>query len=1499
MKTKHILGLDIGTNSIGWAVLNAVENEGITFLTGIHSSGVRCIPMDEKVLGNFEKGNSVSQTAERTKYRSIRRLYERSHLRRMRLHRVLSILKFLPAHYEQQLDRYGRFVNFSEPKLAWTRNEHGTPQFLFQDSFNEMLADFRLHQPELVANNKKVPYDWTIYYLRKKALTQKITKEELAWLLLSFNQKRGYYQLREETESEQKSAKKEEYFDSQVVTDIIDSGEVYKGLKIFIVVLANGTRGKVFMKEKPDWIGFKKDVIATVELDKNGKERKDENGVTCCRFKVPTEKEWEEKWALIKAKTQNDLDNSGKTVGAYIYDTLLQLPKQKIRGKLVRTIERKYYKNELCQILKKQGEFHPELKSQTLYNACIEELYPNNESHRNLIAKRDMCYLLVEDILFYQRPLKSKKSLIANCPYENYSYQDENGEIVSVPVKCIPKSHPLFQEFRLWHFLRSLRIYKKEAIVDGRLKSDVDVTEDFLKNDNDYVALFDWLNNKKKIKQETLLKYKPWRLIKKEWTEYRWNYVEDKEYPCNETRSQILERLEKTGISTDFLTNKIEEDLWHILYSISDKNELKSALRKFAVKNNLQQDSFVEAFKDMPPFKKDYGAYSARALKKLLPLMRMGKYWNADAIDIGTRERIEKILSGEHDENITMQVREKARNLQDISSFRGLPAWLACYIVYGRHSEASEVCTWKTPSEIDDFLAHFKQNSLRNPIVEQVVLETLRVVRDIWKQVGNIDEIHVELARSMKRTNEERAKTMKQIQENENANLKIRALLTEFSIHSELNIENVRPYSPSHQRRMRIYENYVWDNVSEDDPNVEAMLEIRRKLGVNSKGPSSSEIQRYKCWLEQKYCSPYTGRVIPLNKLFTDAYQVDHIIPKERYYDDSFSNKVICEAEVNQLKGSQLGYEFICNNPNRIVQLGDKKTVNIFSVAKYEEFVKDHYSGNRKKMKKLLMNEIPDDFVARQLNDTRYISKLIKSLLSNIVREADEQEDVSKNVIVSTGAVTDRLKNDWGLDDVWNKIIINRFKRMNLLTGTMCYTVYNTNNRLIPNVPIDQLKGFSKKRIDHRHHAMDAIVIACTSRNIINYLNNESARSGSQISRYDLRHLLCEKDKKGNYRFKKPWNTFTQDAYHMLLNIVVSFKQKLRVIKKSSNKHQSENCDNVNRNWTVCKQLHTETYFGKINLRKTKSVSLNEAIKNPVLIVDKDLKKIILRLLAQGLNIKQIKKYFDENKEIWQDVDLKKINVYYFSQDSFASRVPIDMSFDKDTIENKLSDTGIIKILSRHLELCGGDPNCAFSPDGIEQLNNNIVDLNNGKFHQPIYKVRKYEEATGKFPVGKRGNKGSKYVEAAKGTNLFFAVYETSQEDKQTGLMVVKRSFMTIPLNVAVNRLKQGLSPAPENKNGDRPKFVLSPYDLVYVPTKQELESGNIAMPLDINRIYKMVSCTGNEGYFIPFYVAQPIKDTVELGSNNKAQRAWTGEMIKEVCLPLSVDRLGNISLLL
>ena len=75
-------------------------------------------------------------------------------------------------------------------------------------------------------------------------------------------------------------------------------------------------------------------------------------------------------------------------------------------------------------------------------------------------------------------------------------------------------------------------------------------------------------------------------------------------------------------------------------------------------------------------------------------------------------------------------------------------------------------------------------------------------------------------------------------------------------------------------------------------------------------------------------------------------------------------------------------------------------------------------------MKKLLMEDIPDTFIERQLNDSRYISTIVKCLLSNIVREKDgqgdlEQEAISKNVIVCTGGITDRLKKDWGLNDVF------------------------------------------------------------------------------------------------------------------------------------------------------------------------------------------------------------------------------------------------------------------------------------------------------------------------------------------------------------------------------------------------------------------------------------------------------------------------------------------------
>ena len=1521
---KRILGLDLGTNSIGWAVAlsNEIEKDGKITLQPykMEAANSRIIPMDATILGDFDNGNSVSQTANRTGFRGTRRLRERTLLRRERTHRVLDLMSFLPEHYSSKLDRYGKFIDDSEPKLPWRINEFGKYEFLFTDSFNEMLNEFQKLYPDI-----KIPYDWTIYYLRKKALSRPISKYELAWILLNFNQKRGYYQLRGEDDNEDKT-KDVKFYALKVVK--VEATDEKKGNDVWYNVhLENGMIYRRSSNVPLDWEGKIKEFIVTTDLNEDGTPKTDKDGNIKRSFRSPKEDDWN----LLKVKTENDILNSDKTVGCYIYDSLLQNPQQKIIGKLVRTIERKFYKEELRLILEKQKEFLPELTDRDLYKRCVEELYPNNEAHRNNIAKPDFANLFINDILFYQRPLKSKKSLISDCPYESHFDKDGN----EYPIKCIAKSNPLFQEFRLWQFVQNLKIYQRERTISdgqldlfgnvssGKLQTDVDVTDELLKTEDDYVALFDWLNDRVTIKQDILLNsYFKFKKEKgKDYYPYRWNYVEDKEYPCNQTRAEILKGLEKCGVCADFLTKEQEMSLWHILYSVEDKIEIDKALKKYVDKNNLPQ-SFVEVFAKIKPFKKEYGSYSEKAIKKLLPLIRIGKYWNEEAIDKKTKERIEKIITGEYDEKIKDRVREKTINLTDIGQFKGLPLWLACYVVYDRHSEAKEITKWESPDDIDTYLKNFKQHSLRNPIVEQIVTETLRTVRDIWRKYGQIDEIHVELGREMKNPADKRKRMTAQILENENTNLRIKSILAEL-INPEYEVENVRPYSPMQQEILKIYEEYAIDNLDKNDKDFDFVS----KMSKNSQ-PSKSDIIRYKAWLEQKYRSPYTGKTIPLGKLFTSAYQIEHVIPQSRYFDDSFSNKVICEAEVNQLKDRQLGYEFIKNHHGERVQLTGGEVVEIFSVEAYEDFVKRHYNGIKKT--KLLMEDIPDKFIERQMNDSRYISKFIKGLLSNIVREKDEngdyeQEAVSKNLISCNGTITDRLKKDWGIDNVWNRIVLPRFERLNDITGKDCFTAYNTEGHLIPNMPLELQKGFNIKRIDHRHHAMDAIVIACTTRDHVNLLNNEAAHSKHNANRYQLsrklrrveRVIVNGKEQDVFKEFYKPWDSFAKDTYSVINNMIVSFKQNLRVINKTVNKY--EHFDESGKKaivkqakgdcWAIRKSLHKDTVFGEVNLRKVKETKLSSVLDNPIVIVDKELKNKIFELKKLEKNNKEILKYFDENKDVWTEIKSGKVQVYYFTKETkdrfFATRKSLDTSFNKKKIENEITDTGIQKILLAHLAAKGDNPELAFSPDGIDEMNRNIVVLNNGKSHQPILKVRVYEKAD-KFAIGTDGNKSKKFVEAAKGTNLFFAVYTIEKLDKKTGDVEKIRTYATVPLNIVIDCQKQyqkewkvALDKVLKEKEfvdeNAELQFIISPNDLVYVPTSEELRNGIDVALIDKGRIYKFVSCTGNEAHFIPEMVSTPLIPTIELGSNNKAQRAWSSEMIKEICIPIKVDRLGEI----
>ena len=1474
---KNILGLDLGTNSIGWAIVSVDDNGNVVSNMEL---GSRIIPMSQDILGKFDSGVTESQTALRTGYRGIRRLRERCLLRRERLLRVLHVLNFLPEHFDQAIgwnkadnSTYGKFLNDCEPKIAWERDAEGKMRFIFMDAFNEMLDDFKRTQPSLVESGKKIPLDWTIYYLRNKALSRPVSKQELAWVLLNFNQKRGYYQLRGE-EEEEDSSKREEYYELRVVN--VEATDERRGSDIWYNIhLENGW---VYRRSSrvplDDWKGKRKEFVVTTEYEPDGSIKLDKDGKERRSFRSPKP----EDWSLQKKKAESQIERSGMTVGSYIYNNLLAAPNEKVRGKLVRTIERVFYKQELAEILKKQSEYIPELSDAAMLEKCILELYAQNTPHQDSLRKKDLSYLLINDLLFYQRPLKSKKSLISDCPYEQYEYVDkQTGEVKIQHIKCVAKSNPYFQEFRLWQFVQNLRLFKRGM-------DEAEVTSEYLQTEDDYVRLFLFLNDRKEISQEALLKdFFGIKKPKGKDSTYpvRWNYVEDKSYPCNDTRYTILSALKKAGLTSELLQDKaLEYRLWHLLYSVEDRNELIQALKSFANQMNLPE-TFVDAFKKIVPFKKEYGAYSEKAVKKLLSVMRMGSLWSA----FNLPENIQNVINGTIDEKVKERMSHQGISLTSIENFKGLPEWLACYVVYGRHSEASETEKWETPQDLANYIRNFKQHSLRNPIVEQCVLETLRTVHDLWLKHGHIDEIHVELGRSMKSTADQRKRMTDSNIRNENTNLRIKALLMELK--NDANIDGVRPYSPMQQDILRIYEEGALQTLRKEDQDFAEITRISQMAS-----PSSSELIRYKLWLEQKYISPYTGRAISLSKLFTSAYQIEHIIPQGRFFDDSFSNKVICEAEVNQRKSNMLGYEFVQKCGGEIISCTSLGDVRVLTADEYKKFVADHYSGNAVKAKKLMMEDIPEEFIQRQMNDSRYISKLIKGLLSNIVREEGEVDAISKNVIPCTGGITDRLKKDWGLNDVWNSIVAPRFQRMNRLTESEQFGHWeNKDGKRVfqTTMPLELQKGFSKKRIDHRHHAMDALVIALASRNIVSYLNNESARDTQR--REDLRQLLCDK----NRIIRKPWPTFTQDAYAALQNIVVSFKNYVRVINKASNyyEHYDENGKkrmipqhSHTAQWAVRKPMHKETVFGRVNLQRKREVSFAKALEQVSMIVDKDLRKAIQAMLQAGMTDKQIKSHFKEQNYTFAGRNVNKVMLYYYTDEVeplVATRKLLDDSFDEKKI-GSITDTGIQKILMNYLAAKGGDPKQAFSPEGMMEMNEHISEYNGGKPHQPILRVRVCEPKGEKYCIGTTKGKDKKFVEAQSGTNLFFAIYETEEGN---------RVYQTIPLNQAVERLKMGWTPVPEqNENGDKLKFYLSPNDLVYVPTEEENILSNDQ--LDKDRIYKMVSSTGTRAYFIPENVASVIVNNVEYNSLNKIENIQKVP-IKSVCWKLEVDRLGNI----
>lgn len=371
--------------------------------------------------------------------------------------------------------------------------------------------------------------------------------------------------------------------------------------------------------------------------------------------------------------------------------------------------------------------------------------------------------------------------------------------------------------------------------------------------------------------------------------------------------------------------------------------------------------------------------------------------------------------------------------------------------------------------------------NIPNPVVKRTLSEVRKLVNAILREYGKPDEIHVEMARDLQMGKLKRDEYNKTIRERERTRESIAKTLIE------------------HGQR-----------------------------------PSRENILRYQLWLEQRHECIYTGRIISQAQLWGEGggIEVDHILPQSRTLDDSIQNKVLCFREANEEKGDRTPFEWLSGaNPEKFEAIASRAMQlvrdNRMSYAKYKRIVQKELST--------------DDFVARQLVDTAYITKATAEYLRCLF-------DSDHHVLGLKGRLTAELRWQWGLETLLEEL---------------------------PDSPAwaegTKLRPGEKNRADHRHHALDAIVIALTSRSTLQSLSN-----------------YIRKRPKDGELMPLPWKTFREDAKDRIARIWVS--------------HRAER--------KVAGALHEESHYGKTKtdnvwvVRKAiESLSANEieSIRDPAI----------------------------------------------------------------------------------------------------------------------------------------------------------------------------------------------------------------------------------------------------------------------------------------------------------
>ncbi|MCZ8331506.1 MAG: type II CRISPR RNA-guided endonuclease Cas9 [Flavobacterium sp.] len=548
----------------------------------------------------------------------------------------------------------------------------------------------------------------------------------------------------------------------------------------------------------------------------------------------------------------------------------------------------------------------------------------------------------------------------------------------------------------------------------------------------------------------------------------------------------------------------------------------------------------------------------------------------------------------------------------------------ACLLVGYNHS-SSLTKEDNDKRALKDKLDLIKKNSLRNPVVEKILNQMVNVINAIIDnpEMGRPDEIRVELARELKNNNEQRNEMTKQINKSTTEHEQIRHLL-----HKEYGIARV----------------------------------------------TRNDIIRYKLWKETDGISIYTGKPIEPTKLFSKEYDIEHIIPKSRLFDDSFSNKTICERQLNIDKSNKTAYSFL------------KEKLSPEEFDQFEKRVKSLFGKiSRTKQNKLLMadNEIPEGFIDRQLRETQYIAKKSKELLL----------EVSRTVTSTIGSVTDKLREDWELVEVMKELNWDKYHKLGLTQEE----IGKNGERLY------KIKDWTKRN-DHRHHAMDAITVSFTKPAYIQYLNNLNARNaedkkGAEI--YGIETKYLEKDKNNKLRFKKPIPNFREEAKKQLENILISYKAKNKVVTKNKNITKIKGGAIEKIQLTPRGQLHKETVYGKLQHYVTKEEKVNANFT-----VDY-IEKVAKKAYREAL-LKRLEENGNDAKKAFTGKNVLSKNPIYLNNDKrivVPEKVKLvwlenDYTIRKDITPDlkieKVVDAGVKTILQKRLTEYGNDAKKAF-----------------------------------------------------------------------------------------------------------------------------------------------------------------------------------------------------------